>query len=140
MRYSCHSETIGGWGAKIYGVDAVLVTKGRFCHRCAITVDRSTSLCLQLSSIPISYRFREDFEMRTFVHVGQHKTATTSIQYFLRRNAEMLLKRGLYVPDKLAGFGNPSHFALNVYSLDRKRMSSMKEKLLFQKRLCFNGS
>jgi hypothetical protein len=35
---------------------------------------------------------------RLFVHVGTHKTGTTSAQVFLRRHAEALRREGLYVP------------------------------------------
>ena len=66
--------------------------------------------------------------MRTFVHLGQHKTATTSIQMFLNEHAAALRERGLYIP--LPG---RLHARLNVYALRRDRMSSVKEQLLQQK-------
>ncbi len=68
--------------------------------------------------------------MQTIIHIGQHKTATTSIQGFLRKNRLELIKRGIYVPDTIAGFDDPSHFVLNVHCLNRDRYSSKKEKLL----------
>lgn len=43
-------------------------------------------------------------------------------------------KYGLYVPDKICGYDYPSHFILNVYSLNKNRFSTMKEKLLTTKR------
>jgi hypothetical protein len=33
-----------------------------------------------------------------FVHIGTHKTGTTSIQAYLSKHAALLLRRGLYVP------------------------------------------
>lgn len=69
-------------------------------------------------------------DMRTFIHIGQHKTGTTSIQHCLRLNRGEFIRQGLYLPDSIAGFNNPSHFILNVYSLNTQRQSSMKEKLL----------
>jgi hypothetical protein len=33
-----------------------------------------------------------------FIHIGTHKTGTTSIQHFLRSNADKLLGNGVYVP------------------------------------------
>lgn len=66
----------------------------------------------------------------TLVHIGQHKTGTTSIQNFLKNSRDILMERGLYVPDSIAGYDNPSHFILNVYSLNRTRTSPMKDKLL----------
>ena len=78
--------------------------------------------------------------MRTFVHVGQHKTATTAIQHYLIAQRAQLEKAGLYVPDSLCGYANPSHFALNVYSLNEGRLSSMKEALLATKRTDYLAS
>ena len=40
-----------------------------------------------------------------YVHIGAHKTATTSIQAFLRRNADLLAPEGIYVPS--AGVTGP---------------------------------
>lgn len=68
--------------------------------------------------------------MRSFIHIGQHKTGTTSIQSYLKNNRNELEARGLYVPDSLMGFEHPSHFILNVYSLAVNRFSSMKEQLI----------
>lgn len=70
--------------------------------------------------------------MRTILHIGQHKTGTTSLQHYLKNNRETLLKKGLYVPDNLAGITHPSHYLLNVYALESKRLSSMKEIMLKQ--------
>ncbi len=67
--------------------------------------------------------------MKTLVHIGQHKTGTTSIQHYLRENRDTLMKAGLYVPDTLLGFDNPSHFLLNVYALDKDRDSTAKTRL-----------
>jgi hypothetical protein len=68
--------------------------------------------------------------MRSLIHIGQHKTGTTSIQSYLKNNRHELAAQGLYVPDSLIGFENSSHFILNVYSLAENRFSSMKERLL----------
>ena len=68
--------------------------------------------------------------MRTIIHIGQHKTGTTSIQHFLRQHREDLAGRGLYVPDSVAGHDNPSHYILNVYALEEDRYSTVKETLL----------
>lgn len=64
--------------------------------------------------------------MRTLIHIGQHKTGTTSIQHYLQKYRPALAKAGLYVPDTLLGFTNPSHFLLNVYALDADRDSTAK--------------
>lgn len=71
--------------------------------------------------------------MRTIIHIGQHKTGTTSIQHFLQQNKTEMAAKGLYVPDSIAGYDHPSHYILNVYSLDENRFSSMKENLLRDK-------
>jgi hypothetical protein len=68
--------------------------------------------------------------MRTIVHIGQHKTATTSIQHLLGQFRSAFCRHGLYVPDSIAGFTNRSHFILNVYALDQDRYSFSKENLL----------
>ncbi|MEM8681471.1 MAG: hypothetical protein AAGF97_19160 [Planctomycetota bacterium] len=73
-----------------------------------------------------------EHRLRTFVHLGQHKTGTTSIQMFLKEQAEPLRARGLYVP--LPG---QIHALLNVYSLARDRMSSVKEDLRQRKHALF---
>ena len=68
--------------------------------------------------------------MKTIIHIGQHKTGTTSIQHYLKNNHDNLISEGLYVPVGLAGFDNPSHFILNLYALAENRMSSMKERFI----------
>ncbi|MCB0752807.1 MAG: hypothetical protein KDC52_15155 [Ignavibacteriae bacterium] len=68
--------------------------------------------------------------MRTFIHIGQHKTATTSIQKYLESNRISYIKSGLYFPDSLMGNKKPNHFLLNVVSLNRDRFSTKKIKLL----------
>lgn len=68
--------------------------------------------------------------MNTIIHIGQHKTGTTSLQHFLKKNKSNLSHNGLYVPESIAGHNNPSHFILNVYSLNANRFSSMKEYLM----------
>jgi hypothetical protein len=77
--------------------------------------------------------------MRTTIHIGQHKTGTTSIQHYLREKSHDLAKRGLYVPDQIMGFGDPSHFILNIYALNSNRMSSKKEELLKKRNTQFFG-
>ena len=70
--------------------------------------------------------------LRTFVHVGQHKTGTTSIQMFLKEQADTLRRHGLYVP--LPG---RIHALLNVYALQWQRMSTVKEDLRRRKSVFF---
>jgi len=65
--------------------------------------------------------------MRTIIHIGTHKTGTTSIQHYLRDKKSLLKEKGLYVPSEIAGFSDPSHFILNVYSLADNRSSPMKD-------------
>ena len=64
--------------------------------------------------------------LKTIIHIGQHKTGTTSIQHYLQSHRSTLADSGLYVPDVLLGYGNPSHFLLNVYALDEERDSTAK--------------
>ena len=69
------------------------------------------------------------YSLKTLIHIGQHKTGTTSIQHYLRDHRDALMQAGLYVPDSLLGFDNPSHFLLNVYALDEDRDSTAKTRL-----------
>ncbi len=71
--------------------------------------------------------------MKTIIHIGQHKTGTTSIQKFLQDNRISLMRKGLYVPSNIAGYDHPSHFILNIYSLADNRYSPMKEKIIKNK-------
>lgn len=71
--------------------------------------------------------------MRTIIHIGTHKTGTTSIQHYLRDKKSLLKRKGLYVPSEIAGFNRPSHFILNVYSLADNRSSRMKDMLIATK-------
>lgn len=68
--------------------------------------------------------------MRTIIHIGQHKTGTTSIQHFLARHRTDLIKQGLYIPDSLLGSTDPSHYLLNVYALNENRSSTAKIRLI----------
>lgn len=70
--------------------------------------------------------------MKTIIHIGQHKTATTSIQQFLQDNRKTLARTGLYVPSQIAGHRSPSHFILNVYALATDRFSSQKDRIIAQ--------
>jgi hypothetical protein len=69
-------------------------------------------------------------KMRTIIHIGQHKTGTTSLQHYLKKERNNLIKKGLYIPDSIIGIDFPSHYILNVYSLESSRLSPMKEVLL----------
>lgn len=71
--------------------------------------------------------------LNTIIHIGQHKTGTTSTQHFLKKNMDDFSKRGLYVPDSICWSQNPSHYLLNVYALNENRYSPMKESLLKEK-------
>jgi hypothetical protein len=68
--------------------------------------------------------------MKTLVHIGSHKTATTSIQSFLQDHIEDLLRYGYYFPTSLAGISASSHWPLSIYALREKRLSPMKELIL----------
>ncbi len=68
--------------------------------------------------------------MKTIIHIGQHKTGTTSIQKFLQDNKAALKKSGLYVPSSIAGYDHPSHFILNVYTLAKDSFSQKKREII----------
>ncbi|PYK41965.1 MAG: hypothetical protein DME60_00685 [Verrucomicrobia bacterium] len=45
-----------------------------------------------------------------YVHIGPHKTGTTSIQWFLKENRAELLKHGYFVPE--SGTNRGAHHAI----------------------------
>lgn len=65
--------------------------------------------------------------MDVIIHIGQHKTGTTSFQHMLKEKRLELLKLGFYFPESLAGFAKPSHFVLNLCSLAAEHSSPMKD-------------
>lgn len=71
-------------------------------------------------------------EVKTFIHLGQHKTGTTSIQSFLSRKRQSLLEQGVFVPIDFCGRSSANHYELNVVSLAEGNSSPMKDH--------FNGS
>jgi hypothetical protein len=74
--------------------------------------------------------------MKTIVHIGQHKTGTTSLQHFLAGNRSQLANKGIYIPTSIVGVNDPSHYMLNVFALDKHRYSPMKELLKSKKEPC----
>lgn len=66
--------------------------------------------------------------MRIIIHIGQHKTGTTSIQYCLHENRNHHIKNGLYIPLKVGGKYDRSHYKLGIYGLSAKRFSHQKRK------------
>ena len=68
--------------------------------------------------------------MRTIIHIGHHKTATTTIQHYLQQYRKQYIDKGLYVPNTLIGNSNPNHFMLSVYALNDNRFSTKKIKIL----------
>ena len=50
--------------------------------------------------------------MKAVLHVGPHKTGTTSLQAFLRINGERLFKQNVYIPKINSLDGTPNHWYL----------------------------
>ncbi len=71
--------------------------------------------------------------MKTIIHIGQHKTATTSIQKTLMNDSQKCKNSGLYFATELGGEKYHSHYPLNLYCLDDDRFSPKKEKILRSK-------
>ena len=65
-----------------------------------------------------------------YLHIGVHKTGTTSVQAYLHDHAHWLLQQHVFVPALSASVGLQSHFGLNVYGLDDDRLSPTKLRLL----------
>lgn len=70
--------------------------------------------------------------MKTIIHIGQHKTATTSIQNWLAESRDKLKKNGYWFPNNYQDDKLHSHYMLNVLCLDKNRLSHRKSKLLNQ--------
>lgn len=68
--------------------------------------------------------------METIIHIGQHKTGSTSLQNTLFQHRSELRKQKYFYTNKILTHEHNSHYILNVYALDRNRFSSMKEKLI----------
>ncbi|HZJ81198.1 MAG TPA: hypothetical protein VFC95_00710 [Guyparkeria sp.] len=68
--------------------------------------------------------------MKTIIHIGQHKTGTTSIQHFLKDHQDELARQRIHFPIMPGGQQNASHFSLNIYALDQNRYSPMKEDVV----------
>lgn len=74
---------------------------------------------------------------RFIIHAGSHKTGTTSFQYALNKNREILQSQGIYYPDTSAIMGgrpeahhNIAH-ALSRFTIDDKRsLSELKSHLV----------
>lgn len=71
--------------------------------------------------------------METIIHIGQHKTATTSLQKFLRQNKNELVEKGVFITDRILNYNHPSHYVLNIFALAKNRYSVMKQKVLSTK-------
>ena len=72
---------------------------------------------------------RKRSDMKTIIHIGQHKTGTTSLQTYLRGHSRQFNDCGFYFHHELAGYEDVSQYMLNVYALDDNRFSPMKDKL-----------
>jgi len=68
--------------------------------------------------------------METVIHIGQHKTGTTSLQNCLFHYKSELRKQKYYFTNKILNYRHNSHYILNVYSLNKTRFSSMKERII----------
>lgn len=68
--------------------------------------------------------------MKTIIHIGQHKTGTTSIQKYLYDHRLYLMQLGVYVPHYFFKKMGANHFHLNVYSLNSNRSSPAKDAMM----------
>lgn len=65
---------------------------------------------------------------RLFLHIGTHKTGTTSIQYTLARSEPELAKHNAVYPGNYAGQNNPGHHYL-AYGEANKRYASLLKQI-----------
>jgi hypothetical protein len=66
--------------------------------------------------------------MESIVHIGQHKTGTTSIQEFAKEYYAELLRQKIYIPTRFMGRETTNHYELNLVTLADERGSPMKDK------------
>ena len=90
---------------------------------------KSRSSTLRALETPKGITLRK-LAIETILHIGQHKTGTTSLQSFLQGQAAELRAQGCYYPTSLLGHSHASHYLLNVYALAEERSSTMKDHLL----------
>lgn len=64
-----------------------------------------------------------------YVHIGTHKTGTTSIQAFLREHADALLACGVYVPASTTLYAQSGHHNIGFELLDPARFDPAKGTL-----------
>ncbi len=65
--------------------------------------------------------------METFIHLGQHKTGTKSIQEFLLRNQAALEAQRILIPTDFMGRNTANHYELNIVTLADQRSSPVKD-------------
>lgn len=63
----------------------------------------------------------------THVHIGIEKTGTTTIQHFLGRNRQLLLRRGLLFPEAP---GRPNHLKLAAYAQSDDQMDDTRRRFV----------
>ena len=68
--------------------------------------------------------------METFIHIGQHKTGTTSIQSFLLCNHAALEDQRILIPTDFMGRNTANHYELNLVTLAVQRSSPMKDAFI----------
>ncbi len=71
--------------------------------------------------------------MRLILHIGTHKTGTSSLQQFLRNNEDILAEKGIYYA-RIAGTKNANRLAKWVIFKQRKKVESFFEEHM--KRAC----
>ena len=65
--------------------------------------------------------------MKTFIHIGQPKTATTSIQRYIQTHQAVLAEHGIWAPAKIAANYPPNYYELTLYALNKNRSSPEKD-------------
>lgn len=68
---------------------------------------------------------------RAVIHIGTFKTGSTSIQYFLDQNRNLLKEGGYFVPQSL---GAPNHHGLAVYALSYREVTGLIRFLQLEER------
>jgi len=71
--------------------------------------------------------------LETIIHIGKHHTGTTSLQKYLFQQKHKLKQQKYFFTDNILNYKHTSHYILNIYALNKNRLSQMKRVVLKSK-------
>ena len=86
-----------------------------------------------------TFRTKQDKMKKVWLHIGTHKTGTTTLQKFFFENKEVLLQRGLYYPTEGSYFYQEGeNHSLLAHALRNERPEFLPDNLTFTLEGCVN--